>query len=122
MDFNTFHKTEADYLETPVLTSIIDLFFSEVEILLTTEPTSVLGNNGFGLEVTRMIWKNKLSAEKIRDEIRTSIEQNCFACQHVEDFSVDIKFQQGTERDIALVTIEAKPFDEQAQQKSFVFN
>lgn len=122
MDFNIFNKSEQDFQETPVLTAIVDLFFSEVELVLTTEQTSILGQNDFGIDVTRMVWSNRMSANTIQDEITAALNKYCMTTQYVENFTVDVKFMQGSSRDIALITIEVKPFDEQASQKTYTFD
>ncbi len=122
MDFNTLNISEKDFKDVPILDNVIDLFFSEVEILLTTDSMDVLGQNDFGFQASKLIWQLNASEQKIKSELIASIERYCRHSEHLESWDVDIKFMQGSERDIALIDITAKPYGSSVLSKSFIFD
>lgn len=122
MDFNTLNFSENDYQDTPILENTVDLFFNEVEILLTTETMDVLGRNDFGFKASDIIWKLNASEQQIKNELYANIEETCFSNEFLESWSVDVRFMQGSDRDIALIDIIAKPFDGGEGKKSFIFD
>ncbi len=122
MDFNTLNINEKDFIDQPILDNTIDLFFSEVEILLTTDNTDVLGNNDFGFQASKLIWEMNSSEQKIIAELREAISKNCFSNEFLASWDVDILFMQGNEKDIAVINITATPFGGTTSNKSFIFN
>lgn len=122
MDFNTFNIDEKDFIDEPILMNEVDLFFSEVEILLTTDNVDVLGNNDFGFDVKRLIWSINATESKIKNELIASIEKYCFTNELMKQWEVSIKFMQGEERDIAVIEIIAEPYEGERTKKSFIFN
>lgn len=122
MDFNTLNITEKDYQDVPILDNLVDLFFNEVEILLTTDNMDVLGRNDFGFKASDIIWKLNASEQQIKSELFSNIEENCFTNEFLESWDVTVKFMQGSERDIALIDIIAKPFEGSETTKSFIFD
>lgn len=122
MDFNTLNFSEKDFQDTPILESLVDLFFNEVEILLTTDTMDVMGRNDFGFRASDIIWKLRASEQQIKSELYSNIELNCFTNEFLESWDVDVKFMQGSGRDIALIDITAKPFEGSEGKKSFIFD
>lgn len=122
MDFNTFNIAEHDYKDEPILTNEVDLFFSEVEILLTTDSMDVLGQNDFGFQASTLIWKLNASEQKIKAELFAAIDKYCLHAEYMETWDIDIKFMQGSERDIALIDVIATPYGGDVSRKSFIFD
>lgn len=122
MDFNTLNIGERDYTEQPILINVVDLFFNECEILLTTDNMDVLGRNDFGFKSSDIIWKTNSSEQQIQSEITNEIQRNCFSNEFLEDWKVEVKFMQGSDKDIALIDITAKPVEGSETRKSFIFN
>jgi len=120
-DFNTLNSSETAYNETPVLTNIVDLFFNELEILLTTEQSDVFGQNDFGLDVQRYLWKMHVNEGKLVDVITEAVKKYCFANEYFR-WEVRVQFVAGELRDIAVITFDI--FDDDAllqHTKSFLF-
>lgn len=122
MDFNTLNIQEKDFKDMPILDNEVDLFFSEVGILLTTDNMDVLGQNDFGFQASNLIWKLNASEQKIKAELIAAIERYCLTHELLESWDVEIKFMQGSERDIALIDISATPVSGEVVNKSFIFN
>lgn len=122
MDYNILNFNEKDYKEQPILLNEVDLFFNECEILLTTDTMDVLGRNDFGFKASDIIWKSNSTEQQVKSELFNNIEKNCFSCEHLESWDVDVKFMQGSQRDIALIDITATPFGGSANKKSFIFD
>lgn len=122
MDFNTLNIQEKDFLDVPILDNEVDLFFNEVGILLTTDSMDVLGQNDFGFQASNLIWKLNASEVKIKAELIAAIEKYCLTHELLESWDVEIKFMQGSERDIALIDIIATPLGSETISKSFIFN
>ncbi|BAX25562.1 hypothetical protein BPT24_244 [Tenacibaculum phage pT24] len=115
-------ETEKGNNQQPILTSIIDLFFSEVELLLTTKPMDVLGNNDFGFDAEGLIWRLNANEAQIKSELKNAISKYCFTNEELQAWDVGVRFMQGNERDIALIDILAKPYDGDAREKTFLFD
>ena len=122
MDFNVLHKSEKGFNDTPILMNEIDLFFSEVEILLTTDTTDVMGKNDFGFNATDLIWKLGSNESVIKGDLRNRIEEFCISNEFLKFWDVEIKFFQGNDKDVAFIDIIAVPYDGESSKKSYIFN
>jgi hypothetical protein len=102
MDFNSFSD---DFLTMPqILTSDLDLFLSELNILFSTERGSIFGKRTTGNSIEQLLWKTSYNEDYIKSDISRQIEENCLSSQFF-NWSVDFKVAKGVSRDIGELTI-----------------
>ena len=83
--------------------SDIDLILQQIDILFDTNPKEVLGQELYGSQYDKYLYKLKLSNENIKQKVLSdlySLELFGFTP------SVDVIFLEGSERDIALIKID----------------
>ena len=80
----------------------IGLILQQIDILFDTEPKSVLGQEKFGSQYDKYLYKLNMSNEDLKYHVLSDINQlELFGYQP----KVEVYMFQGTERDIAVVEI-----------------
>lgn len=89
----------------------------ELDILMGTERTQLIGNPKFGLNMEQFLWDLQPSTDQIKDHIRDQIEGNTFWLKQFS-YDIDIQATAGTERTIYIVYINIKGIGEDMQEDS----
>lgn len=121
MDFNIRKHTEILYKDTPVITSSLDLFLQEIDLVLSTDNGTVMSDRNFGLNIETLLWKTTYNEKAIESLIRDQIKTNCL---NGNSFNWDIKFSvsKGTNRDIGVLEVDIKNKDNvQLSRTNIVF-
>ena len=82
----------------------LDMFKSQIEMVLTTNKTEVLGDYLFGGSFEELIHTFDFNENQIRTEVTRLISGYCTLCQKFS-YDVKVKFYRGSVRDIGLVDI-----------------
>lgn len=88
--------------QTVVKNSDISLVLQQIDILFDTTPKEVLGQESFGSQYDRFLYKLNISNEGIKNQVLSDINSLQLFGFHPE---VEVLMLQGTERDIALINI-----------------
>lgn len=86
------------------VTSPYDAAIQELDLLLSTESTQVLGNVGFGVSMEQFLWQLTPSPTEVQSYIQNKILENTFWCNKL-GVQISVETVQGTIRDIYLVHI-----------------
>lgn len=92
------------------VTSPFDAALQELDILLSTENTQVLGNTSFGVNMEQFLWQLTPSPSEVQSYIQQKILENTFWCNKLS-VQISVETVQGTIRDIYLVHITLKDPD-----------
>ena len=84
------------------VTDPIEICVGQLKMALLTNHGEVLGDPSFGISLDRLVFSLELSEASIRNEIRTHL-QVYVPLFYTLGGKFDIKFYQGTMRDIALL-------------------
>lgn len=85
-----------------VLTRDIDYVLQQIDMLFDTDPNEVLGDISYGTRYDKYLYNLNASNEAIRSKVMSDLnglDMKGFS------FDVDVKFLEGTQRDIALIDI-----------------
>jgi len=96
---------DPNFMDSEVeLTEELDIFLSELEMILLTPKTEVMGSFGFGASLDKYIHSFNYSAAQLQREINNQIsEYSRYASKF--KYSVNVQFIRGTVRDIGLVDV-----------------
>lgn len=92
------------------VTSPFDAAIQELDLLMSTENTQVLGNVDFGVNMEQFLWQLTPSPSEVQSYIQQKILQNTFWCNKL-GIQISVETVQGTIRDIYVVTISLKDPD-----------
>jgi hypothetical protein len=81
-----------------------DVFVQQIEMVLTTNKTEVLGDHTFGGSLEDYIHSFNFNENQLKSEISNLINKYCTLSQKF-NYSVDVKFFKGSIRDIGLIDI-----------------
>tara|TARA_R100000005_G_C4962255_1_gene178467 strand:+ start:180 stop:542 length:363 start_codon:yes stop_codon:yes gene_type:complete len=82
----------------------LEMFKQQIESVLFTPKTSVLGNVDFGASLEEYIWSFRTSADDLNYAITNQISAYCSLAGEFP-YTIDTKFYAGTIRDIAEISI-----------------
>ena len=81
----------------------VDLIIQQTDILFDTTPTEVLGFETFGTKYDEYLYDTKLSASNLQSIVEQDLgELNLMGWS----YNVSVDLLQGTEKDIALISID----------------
>ena len=89
MDFNAREKSEILWTLSPDITSELDLFLQEIDILFAISSNTVLGNRSLGLSIEHLLWSTEYSHDFVSSRIHEQIVKNCFVIVY---FRIKISF------------------------------
>lgn len=107
MDFNARSEEEQLYIDYPEISDPLQEFLQELDILLSIDKGSVMGQRSLGADMERMLWSTSFNAELIEHKISEAIEVNCQARVNFK-WDAKVELLQGTNKDIGVVTIHIK--------------
>lgn len=87
-----------------VITSPYDEAIQELDLLMSTENTEVLGNTNFGVNMEQFLWQMTPSPSEVKSYLQKQILANTFWCNKL-GMTIDVSVDRGTIRDIYEVTI-----------------
>lgn len=120
-DFNARASDEILYKDSPDVTSEIDLFLQELDVLFSIEQGTVFGNRKMGLSLEQMLWSTSFNADMISVKIQEDVESACLMNQLFQ-WEVDVQLLRGVVRDIGVITIIIKNSDGSiAASPTFIF-
>ena len=87
-----------------ILDSDLDCALQEIDILLNTENTELLGYTNYGVNIDQFLWALTPTTTDLQQYIQNKISEYCVYANKF-DVDVDCKFFQGEYRSIYLITI-----------------
>lgn len=99
-DFNLDNERNSIVISKP-----IDLFLQEIDLLLNTPRTSVLGQPELGVSLYSLIYEYSLQEQQLKSIIYQQIDTYSYWKQFFS-FSIEIKWFKGSIRDIAQIEIQ----------------
>ena len=87
--------------------SLINLFIQELDIILDTKPSTVLGDTGFGIYLEKYLWELKVDASSIESDIRNAVFKHSMYSNHF-NWNINAYLIKGEVRDIILCKFEIK--------------
>jgi hypothetical protein len=84
--------------------SSLEIFLQQIDMILTTEKGSVLGDPEFGLNLDQYLWSFSGGSGSIRQEIERQIANYIFL-QDPIDYQIDVNFIAGEIYDTMLIDI-----------------
>ena len=119
-DFNSRSKSEAAYVDSPILSSDLDVFLQELDILFNTEEYEVYGNHELGMSLERFLGKFSINSSQVRTLCVKQIQNNCYM-QEYFNWEVKSDFVQGNVRDILMLSIIIKDKFTQSELKKITY-
>ncbi len=90
-----------------VIESPYDAAIQELDLLLGTNCTQVLGNPGFGVNMEQFLWQMTPSPMEVQSYIQRKIIENTYWCNKL-NVSIEVNVIKGSLRDIYEVKIGLK--------------
>ena len=90
-----------------VIESPYDAAIQELDLLLGTNCTEVLGNPGFGVNMEQFLWQMTPSPMEVQSYIQRKIIENTYWCNKL-NVSIEVNVIKGSLRDIYEVKIGLK--------------
>ena len=82
----------------------LEILLNQIEMILFTRKGDVLGDEFFGANLEDIIYNTSATAGTIETAIYNQIQQYC-TLSRIYNVSVNVRFFEGTERDIGVVDI-----------------
>jgi hypothetical protein len=82
----------------------LDFLLTQIEVILFTEKTEVMGSNLLGANLSTMIFQTNVSASMIEEIVNEQIRSYC-PLSNTYNVKTQCQFFKGIERDIALLDI-----------------
>ena len=86
------------------ITTDLEYLLAQIEIILFTEKTEILGSHLLGADLNRMIFETNISASMIEEIITEQIRSYC-PLSNTYNVKASCNFFKGVERDVALLDI-----------------
>lgn len=86
------------------ISSPIDAAIQELDLLLSTDNTEMIGYPEFGVNMEQFLWQMTPSPTEVQSYLQKKILENTFWCNKLE-VSIDVDVIKGTLRDIYEVKI-----------------
>lgn len=86
------------------MSSDLDIFLSEIEMILLTNKTEILGEPDFGASLDAQLHSFNFSAGKIKGEIERQIDEYATLSKQF-NWRIDVNFVKGTLRDIGIIDV-----------------
>lgn len=109
MDFNTF---DDEFNIQPIIKTKIELFLTELHVLFGTTQGRVFGKRMFGHSIERFLWDTSYNTDYIKSVTQQSIYDSCQSAKEF-DYTVDFNVINGESRDIGVLDIIIKNFNEE---------
>ena len=106
-DFNMYAPNEFGYDNGAIIKQGVKLFIQEIHFLLDTDKGDILASD-YGSIARKEIWKQNANEQRVKALLTSEISQYCDMANEYR-FSLDIKFMEGENRDIALIDIHIDP-------------
>jgi hypothetical protein len=87
------------------ITEDIEYLLTQIEVILFTEPTEVLGDKMLGADLEKLIFSTNVSAGSIEDIIRSQIRMYSMALSNTYNVDTRCEFYKGVDRDTAVLDI-----------------
>lgn len=87
-----------------VVTDIVQEAIQELDMLMSTERTQLIGDPEFGLSMESFLWELEPSVSQIRDHIVSTITANT-TWMKLLSYDIDVNVAPGTEHGIYTVAI-----------------
>ncbi len=99
-------ETDGDLFVPNILDveDLLGIYLMQLEMLLYTKKTEVLGNNDFGIDLEGLIYRFKLNEYEIKRTIENEIQNFCPLAKQFNT-EINVVFMKGEIRDIAFVDI-----------------
>jgi len=113
MNIDIYARNPADpnYVDNLLeLEDSLNLFKQQIESVLFSQKTAVMGTQDFGCSLDEYIWTFVTSGDDIKQEIARQVDQFCSMARNFS-YSVDVNFYRGNIRDIAEIQIEINGTD-----------
>lgn len=107
MPVDIYFKLPSDKVFDPFAVeeeSALEIFLQQVDMILTTEKGSVLGDPEFGLNLDQYLWTFSGGSGSIRQEIEQQIA-NYISLEDPIDYQIDVSFIAGEIYDTILIDI-----------------
>lgn len=98
----------------------LDCAIQEIDMILNTSPTELIGDTQFGVELEPFLWTLTPTTTELKQYIQNKINAYSFYCKKYL-VNVDCQFMRGTLRTIYLVTITLSRNDKVYATKKYQF-
>lgn len=104
-----------------VIDNPIDAAIQELDLLLSTDQTQLIGHPEFGVNMEQFLWQMTPSPNEVKSYLNKKILENTFWCNRLNiDISVDVV--KGTIRNIYVIYIDIKmPDGSRSSNKTYEF-
>jgi len=82
----------------------LDIFLSQIEMVLATNKTEVLGEPKFGASLEEYIHSFSFNETQLKREVENQIEYYCTLAEKFT-YIVEVTFVKGSQRDIGIIDI-----------------
>ncbi len=87
------------------ITEDLEYLLTQIEVILFTEPTEVLGDKMLGADLEKLIFSTNVSAGTIEDVIRNQIKMYCMDLSNTYNVDTRCAFYKGVDKDTAVLDI-----------------
>lgn len=98
----------------------LDCAIQELDLLMNTIPTELIGDTGYGIEVDSFLWTLTPTANELQNYISAKIDEYTYYCKRF-GVNVQCSFMMGEYRSIYLVEISLTSNDEVVASKKYQF-
>ena len=98
----------------------LDCAIQELDLLLNTTPTELIGDTGYGIEIESFLWTLTPTTSELQNYITNKIDEHTFYCKRF-GVNVQCSFMVGEYRSIYLVEITLSQGDEVLATKKYQF-
>ena len=88
----------------------VELFKQQIESVLFTPKTTVMGSIDFGASLDEYVWSFRTSASALKAAITSQINDYCTMALN-QPYTIDVNFYRGDVRDICEINIEINGYD-----------
>ena len=86
-----------------ILTKEIDCALQELDLLLSTENTELLGDTSYGVNMEQFLWEMTPSENEVRTYLYSKLNSTYYVAKYLKN--IEVKWMDGTYRGMYYVTI-----------------
>lgn len=111
LDIYTKRNIEVNYRDDKLDESdLLRIYVQKIKMILFTRKGEIVGDNNFGVDLERLLFKKNLNNDQIKTEIQDQIGQYC-AEFSTYDTVIDVRFYKFPNRDECEINIRINNID-----------
>lgn len=111
MDFNCRSIDEQLYVNSPEITFMLDIFLQEIDVIFSTEKSTVFGHRAFGINIEHLLWSTSFNSEYLSSMIKQEIQRSSVAATNFR-YDVNVSLMKGVSRDIGVIELHIKTHED----------